>query len=101
MADERCDFLSSPWRGPWWRGPYREALVRRYLECAVSGGEDNSGAVMAITAMTFMASAEEQWEILLEMVREAPEEAFGAVAAGPLEGFLGRFGESFIDRVED
>jgi hypothetical protein len=95
MADEQFDAFSFPWRGP-----TRSALIRRYLECEATGIEDDTGAVMAITGMTFMAPADEQWEVILELVREAPEGAIEAIAAGPIEGFLGRFGESVIDRVE-
>jgi hypothetical protein len=95
MSDEQYDVFDFPWRGP-----SRAALIRRYLECEGGGIDDDSGAVMALTGMTFMASADEQWEVILELVREAPDQAFGAIAAGPLEGFLGRFGAEYIDDIE-
>ena len=84
-----------------WQRPERAAVLRRYLACAASGTEDGSGAVMAVTGMTFLAPPDAQWSVILDLIAAAPKEAFNDLAAGPVEGFLGRFGEAVIERVEE
>jgi hypothetical protein len=53
--------------------------------------------------LTFGASADEQWPFILELIAAAPDDddrVFAEIAAGPLEGFLGRFDAAVIDLVE-
>ena len=58
-------------------------------------------AVQSITLMTFVSPAELQWDVILEGVRQAVgDEDLATIAAGPLEGFLGRHGAAWIDRVQ-
>jgi hypothetical protein len=78
-------------------------LIRACLAAAARGDQDDpEGATEAITAMTFFAGIDEQWVMILELVALAPEDeqVLGFIAAGPLEGFLGRFDNEAIERVE-
>jgi hypothetical protein len=43
---------------------------------------------------------DEWWDLVLEMVRLAPDDCLPHVAAGPLETLLSRYGDEVIDRVE-
>jgi hypothetical protein len=97
--DQRFNPLTFPWRDE-----RRFDLIRAYLADATKHVEDDTtGAVMAITGMTFVAGADEQWDVILEVIAEAPDEdrTLQCIAAGPLEGFLGRFDTAVIDRVEE
>jgi hypothetical protein len=95
---KRFDSFTFPWRDE-----RRTDLVRAYLAALADRGEDDpTGAVGAITGLTFTADVEEQWSIILELITEAPDDdwVLQSIAAGPLEGFLGRFDGAVIDRVE-
>lgn len=86
-----------------WRDERRSDLIRAYLkDMAEDVDDDPTGASMAITSVTFMADLDEQWGLILELIAESSdqENVLGAIAAGPLEGFLGMFDQQAIDRVE-
>lgn len=55
-----------------------------------------------MTGMTFYATPDQQWGIILELIENAPdsENVLQTIAAGPLEGFLGKYGDSAIATVE-
>jgi hypothetical protein len=81
----------------------RSKYIRAYLEYERTHDASLDWAVQAMTAMTFLASPVEQWETILEIVREAPDDetVLGAIAAGPVEGLLAQHGAMVIDRFED
>jgi hypothetical protein len=56
----------------------------------------------AIVALTFLAPVEIQWPFVCDVIAAAPDQAnaLGHIAAGMLEGLLGRHGEAVIERVE-
>jgi hypothetical protein len=97
-----------PFEGPW-RGPRRRELIARFLQSATTAEhhegeeEDDDGVQSSVVALTFMAPASEQWSFIIELIEAAPdrESVLGAIAAGPLEGLLGRFGEVAIGWVEE
>jgi len=96
---KRFDMFTAPWNDE-----RRDDLVRTYLKNVAEGREDDpTGAIGAIVFMTFAADLDEQWEIVLNLIEQAPEDenVLGNLAAGPLEGLLGRFDEEAIDRVEE
>jgi hypothetical protein len=97
-GDKAFDAMTLPWRDE-----RKSELIRAYLGALADNDEsDATGALGAITGLTFLADLEEQWGIILELIAEAPNDhwALQSIAAGPLEGFLGRFDEAVIDRVE-
>jgi hypothetical protein len=56
---------------------------------------------MTITLMTFASPPEDQWQMVLEAIGQAFDDAdLGHIAAGPLEGLLGRHGEETIELIE-
>jgi hypothetical protein len=76
-------------------------LVADFLEEYRTGREDLQDAALTITGMTFLSPASEQWEMVLECVEQAQsDDELGIVAAGPLEGLLGRYGDQVIALVE-
>jgi hypothetical protein len=83
MTDETRQFISDYLAGCRTRDPkYKDAQLR-------------------ITAMTFMSKPELQWDVILEAVRQAAnDDDLGHIAAGPIEGLLGRHGAAWIERVE-
>jgi tetratricopeptide (TPR) repeat protein len=85
-----------------WRDERRPDLVRACLAAAEDPSIDDNGAAMAITAVSFVAGLDEQWDLILELIAEAPEndQVLQFIAAGPLESFLGRFDATVINRVE-
>ena len=96
--NQRFDSFTFPWRDE-----RRSDLVRAYLAALAENAEDDStGALEAITALTFTADIEEQWGMILELIAETTDDdsILQSIAAGPLEGFLGRFDEAVIERVE-
>ena len=76
-------------------------LVANFLEHLRTEATELAYASEAILDMTFLSPPGEQWEMVLECVRQATsDDELGHVAAGPIEGLLGRFGKDVIDRVE-
>jgi hypothetical protein len=77
---------------------FAEAWLR---EIRGSGSEDDAEIGQRVVLMSFTASPESQWTVLVKAVVHAQsEEELGHIAAGPLEHLLGKHGASMIDRVE-
>ncbi len=87
-----------------WRAGQRPDLILAYLQgCLGNDPQDQTGAAMAITALTFFEDDPDvQWSVILDLVAASPDndQVLQAIAAGPLEGFLARFDAEVIDRVE-
>lgn len=55
----------------------------------------------AVVLMNFTKPAETQWAFILSAIQHAQtNDAFAALAAGPVEHLLGWHGDDYIDRVE-
>jgi hypothetical protein len=78
-----------------WRGPRRDELIRRYLERDNSAGE-------ALALLTFSHRRTSSGPSSSSLIAAAPDDddILGHIAAGPVEGLLGRHGSAVIDRVE-
>lgn len=89
---KKLDPFSAPWRSR------RSELVRRF----VIPGEMADDIGESFVALTYQASADEQWDLILELIAAAPDndEVLGRIAAGPLEGLLGKHGARVIARIE-
>jgi hypothetical protein len=84
-----------------WSRTRRRQLISDYLSGCRTKDPMFDTAVQRITAMTFMSKPESQWEVILEAVRQASDDDdLGHIAAGPIEGLLGRHGPAWIERVE-
>ena len=94
MADA-FDPFSRPWLGE-----RRGELIRRYVRPGATSEDDGIGD--SLVMLTFLAPPDEQWDFLLELIAAAPDhdDVLGRIAAGPLEGLLGRYGPAVIERVE-
>jgi hypothetical protein len=76
-------------------------LVAAFLKDTRKPGKTKGDAAMAIVGMTFLSPPEEQWQMVLEAVRQArSDDHLGHIAAGPIEGLLGRHGERCIGWIE-
>ena len=54
-----------------------------------------------VVTMNFTAPANTQWAFISACIADAhTDEQLGAIAAGPLEHLMGKFGADHIDRVE-
>ena len=74
-------------------------LVEKYFEHWKTKREDLDGVWDKVTDTVFH-SPSEAWPLIIELIRAAPSDAaLYYVAAGPLEDFLRKHGESYIDRV--
>jgi hypothetical protein len=82
--------------------PSRRATIEAWFRHIRDGDPDGEAAAEEVCSWTFFLPAEQQWQLVVEMIHLAPDDScLGEVAAGPLEGLLGRFGEQFIARVEE
>ncbi len=84
-----------------WLGARRAELIRRYVRSGA--GSENNGVGESLVALTFLAPPDEQWDFILELIAAAPnnDDVLARIAAGPVEGLLGRHGAAVIQRVED
>jgi len=76
-------------------------IISDYLASCRTGEARFKEAAQRITLMTFLSAPEAQWEVILEAVRQAVDDNdLGHIAAGPIEGLLGRHGAGWVDEVE-
>jgi hypothetical protein len=76
-------------------------IIRDYLAGCRTKDPQFRKAMQRITMMTFLSKPELQWEVILEAIQQATDdEDLGHIAAGPIEGLLGRHGAAWIDRFE-
>ena len=89
----------NPFASPW-AGPRRAELIREFLRRDYEADTDGVGESVAL--LTFVAPPEDQWAFILELLAAAPDDelVLQRIAAGPVEGLLGRFGDKVIPWVE-
>ena len=81
----------------------RDEVISAYLTHAADPSDaDTEWASTTMTGMTFYAAPDQQWNLILELIDRAPDNelVLQDIAAGPLEGLLGRFGDDVIADVE-
>ena len=87
-----------------WRDGRRSEFIRMYLKACTSKERFSGSASvkLAMSVMKFEAEIDEQWQVIVELIFAAPEDAsvLSLIASGPLEGFLSRFDGQVIDQVE-
>jgi hypothetical protein len=52
------------------------------------------------SSIAFSGPAEAAWELVLEVLRRAPEERLDVYAAGPLEDLVRRWGVDLLEEIE-
>jgi hypothetical protein len=76
-------------------------VISDYLSGCRTKDPKFHNAMQRVTAMTFISKPELQWDVILEAVSQASDDDdLGHIAAGPIEGLLGRHGDAWIERVE-
>lgn len=91
--------LLETWTGPLDPIVAEADLISAYFEHWRTKRSDLSWAWDEVTD-TVLAGPEEGWALVLELIRAAPDDtALSYVAAGPLEEFICKHGERFLDRL--
>lgn len=85
-----------------WREDEMEALATDWVRELDSDGEpvdDDTGA--QVVMMNFSASAKIQWTFIqFAILKTHTDDQLGAIAAGPFEHLMGKFGDDYIDQIE-
>ncbi len=98
IGGERFDPNTSPWLDD-----RRYELIHAYLQAiAQEDDADETGAVTAVTALCAFAEIDEQWDFILELINEAPNDdhILTVIATGPLQGLISLGQEEIIAHVE-
>ena len=84
------------------RKPREEVVTAYFMHCQNPSDERFAWAGTTMAGVTFYASQYQQWSLILELIERAPadETILQDIAAGSLEGYLGRFDDQVIDMVE-
>ena len=84
------------------RRPREEVIVAYLSHVSNSNDTETEWAMTTLTGMTFYTPPDQQWDFIVELIQRAPDDddVLQDIAAGPLEGFLGRFSDEVIDRIE-
>jgi len=88
------------------------ALAAGYLRYVVELRRDDPDAVSSpetdpderayktVDTMIRKGAATDAWPVVLELLRQTPDEDLGHSAAGPLEGLVLRHGEALVEAIE-
>ena len=84
------------------RRPKEEVISAYFAHCQDRDDERYAWAGTTMAGVSFYANDFQLWSLILELIERAPndDKALQDIAAGSLEGFLGRFDDKMIDRVE-
>ncbi len=87
MRDERSD---------------RDTLIEAYFRNARVSPEDDTDwwAWQEVSEIVHNDPPDVAWDLLLAMIRQAPEDLVDDIAAGPLEDLVTRAGTELIDALE-
>jgi hypothetical protein len=80
-----------------------QALAAAWIDALRRGQSAADEEVhQSVVILTFAYAADTQWNFIRAAVdrADATIEELYAIAAGPFEGFMGRHGEEYIERVE-
>ena len=75
-------------------------LVDGYLRHHATKSDDDFWAWQRVDEIVRGGDLDRAWEITLLLLRKAPDNALGYVAAGPLEGFIDGYGDLGLGRAE-
>jgi hypothetical protein len=80
----------------------RAAAILAYIKHAELGTDDKDyfWGWDAITSYLRDASAEDAWDLTIELLRRAPDAVLGSVAVGPLEDVIKEHGAALVDWIE-
>jgi hypothetical protein len=80
----------------------RDEAVAGYIRHAVAGPADEVDfwAWDAVTQFMEHAPADDAWDLVVELLRRAPDAVLGNIAAGPLEDLVCKHGVALVDWIE-
>jgi len=80
----------------------RDRAIQAYIRHAELGSQDREyfWGWDAVNDFVHTAPAEDAWDLVLELVRRAPDEVLGDVAAGPLEDVVRLHGAALVEWIE-
>jgi hypothetical protein len=81
----------------------RHEVIEAYFKDLESGGDERyAWAGVTMAGASFYGQLYPLWSLILQLVEESPcnDSILQAIAAGPLESFLGKFDSEAIEMVE-
>jgi hypothetical protein len=89
--DERWDQLNdSDW----------DAFAQSWIAELRGANHSENDFSQSVVMMNFTARPEHQWQFILAAIAYASDDELGYIAAGPIEHLLGKYGETYIEKVE-
>ncbi len=90
----------------WWEGPHRQAIIDSYLEGLMFpdlADADESNADKCVVGLSVMAPQGVMWQFIRDVVERLPDrdDARRLFTAGPVESFFWRYGDNWIDEIEE
>ncbi len=77
-----------------------DTLADGFLRHHKTRRDDDLGAWQKVSEIVESGDLDRAWEITLLLLKKAPDEALGYIAAGPLEDFVDVYGDRGLDRAE-
>ena len=78
----------------------RDTLITAYLRHIAENTDDDFWAWEAVGEMSRAPNAEDAWDLVVALVRRAPEDQLGRVGAGPLEDMVDTHGSALVEWIE-
>jgi hypothetical protein len=80
----------------------RDAVIAGYIRHALAGSEDSADfwACDTLNQSVTRLPAEEAWDLVVSLLRRAPDEILGNIAAGPLEDLVRKHGVALVDWID-
>src|SRR6185369_6375083 len=75
-------------------------LTDNYLRHSATGSDDDFWAWQRVDEIVRGGDLDRAWEITLLLLRKAPDDLLGYIAAGPLEDFVDGYGDRGLDWAE-
>ena len=75
-------------------------LTDNYLRHSATGSDDDFWAWQGVDEIVRGGDLDRAWEITLLLLRKAPDDLLGYIAAGPLEDFVDGYGDRGLDWAE-
>ena len=78
----------------------RETLIVAYLRHIAENTAADFWAWEAVGEIARGPSAEDAWDLVVTLVRRAPEEQLGRISVGPLEDMINEHGPELVEWIE-
>jgi hypothetical protein len=80
----------------------RDAAIQAFIRHAELGTRDRESfwGWDAVNDIVHAAPPEDAWDLVVELVRRAPDQVLGHVAAGPLEDLVRLHGAALVEWIE-